>query len=94
MASEGCDMKMILIGFLAILLFYVIYTQYNGSYNDEEFKLTPFGTTELICSKNCCATEWDTGLVVNDGVDKNKYNATNINCNDGVRSTGCICMPK
>jgi hypothetical protein len=77
-----------------LLFFMGLCKKWSNDYN-EEFKLFPDDDREFVCSKNCCATEWkgDNNTVI-DGVDYKKYQATNLNCSDGVRDVGCICLPK
>jgi len=70
---------------------------YNNIYKSQagQIKLFPDSDKSFFCSKNCCATEWRSDMnIVNDGVDPEKYQASNLNCNDGVQDTGCICLPK
>lgn len=90
---EWCDVTKIVFIVLALMFFMSMCRKWNRDF-EEEFKLFPYSDTEYICSKNCCATEWKKDNVVNDGVDGTKYQASNLNCNDGSRDTGCICFPK
>lgn len=92
MDIQLCDIaKIILIVFAVIFLFNMCRKWCGWS---EEFKLFPESDKEFICSKNCCSTEWRDTNIVNDGVDPNKYQASNINCSDGAKDVGCICFPK
>lgn len=64
----------------------------------EKFKLGGEDSKELICSKKCCSTTWRSPVEIKDNRinDKDigtKYTSSNINCNDGIRDTGCICVP-
>jgi hypothetical protein len=84
------------------LLFY--YCDYNGS--DEEFNKNYFNLTndtdigynmeKIICSKKCCSTDWPntTNNSIDPKIDMNKYLPTNLNCNDGIHDTGCVCKKK
>lgn len=51
-----------------------------------------------VCSKNCCATQWQVpiNLTENSGVTKemvgSKYFTSNLTCNNGTVDTGCVCL--
>ena len=51
---------------------------------------------KIICSKKCCSTQWPntTNNSIDPNIDMNKYLPTNLNCNDGIHDTGCICKKK
>lgn len=64
----------------------------------ENFKMFQESEKNLICSKKCCSTTWPTPININDKRINDtdigtKYQASNINCNDGINDTGCVCVP-
>jgi hypothetical protein len=77
---------MIIIIFIIIILCIII----NIIYNQENFNI------DYICSKNCCYSGWPNNVIINDGLIDiqdigKKYITTNLNCNNGINNTGCIC---
>ena len=93
---QWCDISKLLLIVMGFVFFMSLCRKWSNDYA-EEFKLFPSNgdsDKSFVCSKNCCATEWRDSNIVNDGVDPNSYTATNLNCSDGSRDTGCICMPK
>jgi hypothetical protein len=70
----------------------------NKNYFDLKYS-TPMGYNmdKIICSKNCCSTQWPTSIstrIKDPKIDMNEYLPTNLNCNDGINDTGCICKKK
>lgn len=64
----------------------------------EGFKLFFGSDKELICSKKCCTTEWPASVRIQDDRVPDadlgtKLLPSNINCNDGIKNTGCVCVP-
>jgi hypothetical protein len=60
---------------------------------------TPMGydMEKIVCSKSCCSTQWPTSestQIKDPKIDMNEYLPTNLNCNDGIHDTGCICKKK
>ena len=51
-----------------------------------------------ICSKNCCATQWNIPINLTENSKVNpadigkKYFTSNITCNNGILNTGCLCL--
>jgi len=78
---------MIIIMLVIFAIISIIYI-YN---NNENFE------TDYICSKKCCFSGWPNSVEINDNiVDINdigtKYKTSNLNCNNGINDTGCICQ--
>ena len=51
----------------------------------------------IVCSKDCCSTQWPISgkiHVKDKKIDMNEYLPTNLNCNNGINDTGCICKKK
>jgi hypothetical protein len=80
---------------------------YNYNYNTEEFnndyydlkydKPMDYDIEKIVCSKSCCSTQWPTSksTQINDPkINMNDYLPTNLNCNDGIHNTGCVCKKK
>ena len=69
----------------------------NNDNNKNKFILekdTPMGYNmeKIICSKECCSTQWPTSVDIKDpNIDMKDYLPTNLNCNDGIHDTGCVC---
>jgi hypothetical protein len=93
----------ILLVILCLLYYYYVNTyEYTEEFNKNYFDLkydTPmdYNMEKMVCSKSCCSTQWPTSgsTQVNDPkIDMNEYLTTNINCNDGIHDTGCICKKK
>jgi hypothetical protein len=93
MEVQWCDISKIILIVFAFIFFMTLCAKWNKDY-EEEFKIFPYSDKEFICSKNCCGSYWKDGLIVNDGVDPEKYQASNLNCSDGAKDVGCICVPK
>jgi hypothetical protein len=90
--------------------YYVNTCGYNNNYNyNEEFynnnkyydlendKPMNYNMEKIVCSKSCCSTQWPTSestYVKDPKIDMNEYLPTNLNCNDGINDTGCICQKK
>jgi hypothetical protein len=70
----------------------------NANYFDLKYdKPMGYDMEKIICSKNCCSTQWPTSIATNikdPKIDMNEYLPTNLNCNDGIHDTGCICQKK
>jgi hypothetical protein len=94
---------------LIILLYCYSYTyecsnnqkKYSEEFYNNYFDLkndTPMtNNEEIICSKDCCSTQWpiSENIHVKDKkIDMNEYLPTNLNCNNGINDTGCICKKK
>lgn len=65
----------------------------------ETFKIFSGSSKDLVCSKKCCFTGWPNSVPINDDRVKDsdigtKFSTSNMNCNDGINDTGCICVPK
>jgi hypothetical protein len=75
---------------------------YSEDFNNNYFDLkydTPIGhdMEKIVCSKSCCSTQWPTSestQVKDPKINMNEYLPTNLNCNDGIHDTGCICKKK
>ncbi len=70
----------------------------NNNYYDLKYD-TPmdYNMEKIVCSKSCCSTQWptpDTTQVKDTKIDMNEYLPTNLNCNDGIHDTGCVCKKK
>lgn len=77
---------------IIIFLIMTLITLYN---NKEKFN----NSYKLgVCSKNCCATQWNTPVNVKEKsrVDLKdigkKYSTSNLTCNNGIIDTGCVCL--
>lgn len=104
MSKNVCCFLILILIIILYLLFY--YCNYNYNRSDEEFNKnyfdlkndTPLGYNmeKIICSKKCCSTQWpnDTNNSIDPKIDMNEYLPTNLNCNDGIHDTGCICKKK
>ena len=96
---------------LLLLLYYYFNTyecnqnKYPDKYSEEFYNTyfdlkndTPMTNNEqIICSKDCCSTQWpiSENIYVKDKkIDMNEYLPTNLNCNNGINDTGCICKKK
>jgi hypothetical protein len=94
---------------ILLVILYLLYYYYVNTYeyteefnNNNYFDLkydTPmnYNMEKMVCSKSCCSTQWPTSgpTQVNDPkIDMNEYLPTNLNCNDGIHDTGCICKKK
>ena len=94
---------------LIILLYCYSYTyecnnnqnNYSEDFYNNYFNLnndTPMNNNDIIvCSKNCCSTQWpisDKIQVKDQKIDMDEYLPTNLNCNNGINDTGCICKKK
>lgn len=70
----------------------------NNKYFDLKYDTTTLPNMEkIVCSKNCCSTQWPTPQpmqVEYQKIDMNEYLPTNLNCNDGIHDTGCMCKKK
>jgi len=86
-----------------------IYQNINNEYfdNKEVSKKTSTSTTSDkqkqtynlgTCSKNCCATQWNVPINLNENSKVNpadigkKYFRSNMTCNNGILNTGCVCL--
>jgi len=104
MSKNICCFLIIVI--ILYLLFYYCNNNYNYDKYEEEFNKNYFnlendiniGTNmeKIICSKKCCSIDWpnNTYNSIDPKIDMNKYLPTNLNCNDGIHDTGCICKQK
>ena len=105
-SDENCKIFwMILILFICMCL--IINNLYKYKFNElfennakketEPIKTKP-GYNLGTCSKNCCATQWNTPVNVTENSKVNqsdigtKYFTSNITCNDGIVNTGCVCL--
>ena len=98
---------------LLVILYLLFYYYFNtcgcnnNDYNNEEFNNNYFDLKydtpidhdmeKIVCSKNCCSTQWPTSestQIKDPKIDMNEYLPTNLNCNDGIHNTGCICKKK
>lgn len=91
--SNNNNLLLLILIVVGILLFWY----YSKQSDSEKFKLHP-EQEDLICSKKCCHIGWEAAVKIDDDRIKDgemgtKYNSSNINCNDGVYNTGCICLP-
>lgn len=93
-----------------LLLLYYYFNTYQCSNNQKNYSEefynnffdlkndTPMTNNEqIICSKDCCSTQWpiSENIYVKDKkIDMNEYLPTNLNCNNGIYDTGCICKKK
>jgi hypothetical protein len=93
----------ILLVILYLLYYYYVNTYgYTEEFNNKYFDLkydTPmdYNMEKMVCSKSCCSTQWPTSgptQTKDPKIDMNEYLPTNINCNDGIHDTGCICKKK
>jgi hypothetical protein len=70
----------------------------NNNYFDLKYDTpTGHGMEKMVCSKSCCSTQWPTSVstqIKDPKIDMNEYLPTNLNCNDGINDTGCICKKK
>ena len=51
----------------------------------------------IVCSKDCCSTQWpisDKIHVKDPKINMTEYLPTNLNCNNGIYDTGCVCKKK
>ena len=83
------------------LLFYYCNNRSDEEFNNNYFNLKNdtdigYNMEKIICSKKCCSTDWpnNTNNSIDPKIDMNKYLPTNLNCNDGIHDTGCICKKK
>lgn len=94
---------------LILLIIYIIYNNNNINYDEDENeneneeiedfddKKYIFPMEKIVCSKKCCSTQWPTSKntqIIDSRINENDYLPTNLNCNDGINDTGCICQPK
>jgi len=52
---------------------------------------------KIVCSKDCCSTQWpisDKIHVKDPKINMEEYLPTNLNCNNGIYDTGCVCEKK
>jgi hypothetical protein len=93
-----CSNKLLIIISIIISVLLLINFCYS---NYEYFDILKNKTNkDVVCSKNCCSTQWNTNIDVTeksnisiDEVNKN-YNKTNMTCNNGIIDTGCVCVSK
>jgi hypothetical protein len=70
---------------------------FNGYFNLKTDVPLGFDIEKLVCSKNCCSTQWPTSIstqIIDPKINIDDYLPTNLNCNDGIRDTGCVCKKK
>jgi hypothetical protein len=71
---------------------------YKYDYYDLKYdKPIGYDIEKIVCSKNCCSTQWPTSKstqIKDPNIDMRDYLPTNLNCNDGIHDTGCICKKK
>lgn len=71
---------------------------FSGNKNDNIlFGPSFINQNNQICSQKCCFTGWKTDVQLTDNNVKDsdvgtKYFTSNINCNNGVQDTGCLCI--
>ena len=99
MSKNICCFLILII--ILYLLFYYCNNTSDEEFNNNYFDLkndTPlqYNMEKIICSKKCCSTQWPntTKNSIDPNIDMNKYLPTNLNCNDGIHDTGCICKKK
>ncbi len=88
----------VILGCLILIPIMIKFVMLNIKMISEPFKLFKESDKDFICSKKCCATQWPTAVEIEDNqINSNdigkKFLTSNIQCNDGVTSTGCICVP-
>lgn len=80
------------------LLYYYYFNTCGCNTSSEEFKNfnlnkdkpMNYNMEKIICSKNCCSTQWPTTVQINDSnINIDDYLPTNLNCN-----YGCVCKKK
>ena len=85
------------------------YECYNNNYKySEEFYNNYFhlendtsksisNIENIVCSKDCCSTQWPISekiQIKDPKINMEEYLPTNLNCNNGINDTGCICKKK
>jgi hypothetical protein len=98
-----CLCILLVISYL-LYYYYVNTSGYTEEFynNDNYFDLkydTPTGHNmeKMVCSKSCCSTQWPTSeptQIKDLKINMNEYLPTNLNCNDGIHDTGCMCKKK
>ena len=71
------------------------YNNYFDLKNDTSNSISDI--ENIVCSKDCCSTQWpisDKIHVKDPKINMNDYLPTNLNCNNGINDTGCICKKK
>ena len=71
---------------------------YNNYFNlKDDIPMNISNLEDIVCSKDCCSTQWPISgkiHVKDTKIDMNEYLPTNLNCNNGINDTGCICKKK
>jgi hypothetical protein len=102
--SSNCKVNRLFLNFVLILggfIFFSLLIKFIKANMDilrEPFKMFSDSNKEFICSKKCCATQWPTSVEIDDNRVNNsdigkKLLTSNIQCNDGLYNTGCVCVP-
>jgi hypothetical protein len=71
------------------------YNNYFDLKNDTSNSIS--NVENIVCSKDCCSTQWpiSENIHVKDPkINMDEYLPTNLNCNNGINDTGCICKKK
>jgi hypothetical protein len=71
------------------------YNNYFDLKNDTSNSIS--NIENIVCSKDCCSTQWpisDKIHVKDPRINMNEYLPTNLNCNNGINDTGCVCEKK
>jgi hypothetical protein len=82
---------------IVIIILFIIITLISIIKNKELFN----NSYKLgVCSKNCCATQWNIPIDIKEKSKVNlndvgkKYYTSNLTCNNGIIDTGCVCLDK
>ena len=71
------------------------YNNYFDLNNDTSNNIS--NVENIVCSKDCCSTQWpiSENIQVKDPkINMDEYLQTNLNCNNGINDTGCVCKKK
>jgi hypothetical protein len=69
------------------------YNNYFDLKNDTSNSIS--NIENIVCSKDCCSTQWPVSEKIQDPkINMEEYLPTNLNCNNGINDTGCICKKK
>jgi len=71
------------------------YNNYFDLKNDIPMNIS--NLENIVCSKDCCSTQWPISEkihVKDKKINMNEYLPTNLNCNNGINDTGCVCKKK
>ena len=98
----------VLLLFYCYLNSYECYNNNNNNKYSEEFYNNYFhlendtsksisNIENIVCSKDCCSTQWPISEKIqlkDPKINMEEYLPTNLNCNNGINDTGCICKKK